>query len=248
MKYNKELSEIIKQSNLSLRDIASRCQALGVPLSHSYLSQLQSGKYPPPAAKVTEAICKVCDVSAEGLILQGYIEKAPDIVQYYFSECNHTVREIVGLLQTSKIEFFPNVNLDIYNDLQALTYTMSRGAKLSLAVKKSENITERAKGFKSLFKTGTTTYYMEDNSMESLIPKNAQLEVSGFKSKDNMPKNNDIIICHTIDETSIVRRYQKNGETIFLKPENNKYDIIQINKGDYFEARAKVIAYNASVN
>lgn len=47
MTYAEMLSDIIKKSELSLRQIAKRCEDLNLKIAPSYISQLKNGKLPP---------------------------------------------------------------------------------------------------------------------------------------------------------------------------------------------------------
>lgn len=48
MSYSEMLSQIIEESELSLRQISKRCADLDLNITPSYISQLKNGKLPPP--------------------------------------------------------------------------------------------------------------------------------------------------------------------------------------------------------
>lgn len=256
MKYKKQLAKIIKDSNLSLRDIASRCQSLGVPLSHSYISQLQSGKLPAPSEEITIAICNVCNTDPADLILQGYIEKAPDIVQAYFEDCSKVNLKLAKMLHEIQPNTIDEIDFEQMTILKVLDYTISKGWKEYIQYNKTDQISIHNKSYEHIGKNKHEILFMNDKSMEPLIPKNALLEVkefSTFYNKENViemvkPNNNDIVVFRYDGKENIVRRYQKTNDTILLKPENNKYDIIQISNSTDIYIYYKVISYKASVN
>lgn len=84
MSYQELLSKYIQDSGLSLRKIASECKKLGVSVTASYISRLQAGKMPPPSEEISKAIADVCQQDSQKLIMQGYIDKAPEPVQKMF--------------------------------------------------------------------------------------------------------------------------------------------------------------------
>ncbi|MGG2027565.1 helix-turn-helix domain-containing protein [Gottfriedia sp. S16(2024)] len=76
--YYKLLKQYIKNSNLSLTDIAKELNKLGFSKDKSYLSKLQNAKLTPPEEKLTRAIAKVTGGNAEELIWCAYIINAPE--------------------------------------------------------------------------------------------------------------------------------------------------------------------------
>lgn len=81
MEYKDLLSQYIKESGLTLRQIANECEKLGVLIDPSTISRIQTGKMPPPSEEVSKTIATVCNQDPEKLILQGYIDKAPKHIQ-----------------------------------------------------------------------------------------------------------------------------------------------------------------------
>ncbi|UPM52493.1 helix-turn-helix transcriptional regulator [Gottfriedia acidiceleris] len=76
--YYKLLKQYIKNSNLSLTEIAKELNKLGFSKDKSYLSKLQNAKLTPPEEKLTRAIAKVTGGNAEDLIWCAYIINAPE--------------------------------------------------------------------------------------------------------------------------------------------------------------------------
>lgn len=258
MKYKDKLREVIKNSNLTLRDIASRCQEQNVTISYSYISQIQSGKLPPPAEEVTIAICKACNAwneDLEDLVFLGYIEKAPEIVQGYFIASSNANIEIFNLLNKDIRDKYKK-DIDTMSKLKILTDNMSKSWKISTRTRGEEYITKYSKFIDFSLKSKDEHYYMPDNSMEPTIPKNALLTIESYVSLDRnkrkqelMPKNNDIIVFEYLGQRdTYIRRYQRTNDIILLKSENSRYDTIQLKDLNDIIIYGKVINYTASID
>ncbi|PGL70068.1 helix-turn-helix transcriptional regulator [Bacillus sp. AFS055030] len=76
--YYKLLKRYIKNSNLSLTEIANELNKLGFSKDKSYLSKLQNAKLTPPEEKLTRAIAKVTGGNVEELLWSAYIINAPE--------------------------------------------------------------------------------------------------------------------------------------------------------------------------
>ena len=84
MSYAEMLDRIIKESELSLRQISKRCGDLNLQITPSYISQLKNGKLPPPSEDVSLVLAKVCGAKNHAhLVFQGYMEKAPKLMREY---------------------------------------------------------------------------------------------------------------------------------------------------------------------
>jgi len=250
---------MIKKSRLSLRDIALRCSAQGAPISHSYISQLSSGKLPPASEEVTRAICTACSSPSDDLILEGYIEKAPAVVRDYFEVCSKTAMKLTGLLDKLGLKAASFVDRDRMTRLSALNYAVYAGIELS---NKKAPDTDGAQEFYNLgtkevfsYLYSNELYFMPDTSMEPLIPRSALLEIKSFRkfpeqtdSRALEPENRDIILfAYSGEPRYQVRRYQKSGSLILLVPENNQYDIIQVESPNKLYIAGKVVSYKARI-
>ncbi|MHA7963582.1 helix-turn-helix domain-containing protein [Paenibacillus sp. CAU 1782] len=77
-KYSELLKEYIKDSGLTLLEIAEALKEHNFNISKGYISQLQNGKTERPATdELTRALCKVLNADAEKLLTASLIEKAP---------------------------------------------------------------------------------------------------------------------------------------------------------------------------
>ena len=83
MSYTKLLSEAITESGLSLREIAKTCTEKGAAVTHSYISQLKTGKQTSPSNEITYALAEVLNLDANLLMLENYLDNAPDALIKY---------------------------------------------------------------------------------------------------------------------------------------------------------------------
>ena len=86
MKYADILSKYIKNSGLSLREIARRVKLENVRIDSSYISKLQSGQAAPPSEELSTALASVTGGDPTELILSGYMERAPKEVRDLLSK------------------------------------------------------------------------------------------------------------------------------------------------------------------
>lgn len=85
MDYAKLLSAYIEKSELSLRRIAELCNKKGFSIDHSYISKLKNGKMPPPSEELSRVLAEVLGGDPETLVIEGYIEKAPEEIKKLLS-------------------------------------------------------------------------------------------------------------------------------------------------------------------
>lgn len=274
MAYKDTLSEIINKSGLSLREIANRCKVLGISISNSYISQLQTGKLPPPSEDVSIAISKVCAENPERLVIEGYLEKAPEIMRYYFYLCAETNKQllvtldkVVSLVKSENKEEYEDFcqryqgNIDSIDRLELLHDSISFLEKVDRSSRKnkinlSSLISEKLFNKKEYQYIDGEHDFMEDDSMEPLIPKSSLLEISSYRTIDkkkhimtyNDPSNKDVIFFTlNRDGKRYVRRFYNHAGKITLIPENSKYDVIYEDSIDNIFIYGKVIAFKASI-
>lgn len=75
--YRRVLGKWIKESNLSLRDIAARCESNGFHITSSYISKLRSGNAPPASEMVSTALAQAMNRGAEPLKLAAALSAEP---------------------------------------------------------------------------------------------------------------------------------------------------------------------------
>lgn len=95
------LTQFVKNSGLSLREISRRAKSKGKSVSQSYLSMLTKGETPPPSEEVSKVLAEITGGDAEKLIWYGLIEKNPlevqPIIRWYYEQWNSFVSAIAAL-------------------------------------------------------------------------------------------------------------------------------------------------------
>ncbi|MGG0177689.1 helix-turn-helix transcriptional regulator [Gottfriedia acidiceleris] len=105
--YYKLLKQYIKNSNLSLTEIAKELNKLGFSKDKSYLSKLQNAKLTPPEEKLTRAIAKVTGGNADDLIWCTYIINAPERLKTPLRNLSEEV------FNSSQIEMNSSLKFDV---------------------------------------------------------------------------------------------------------------------------------------
>mgnify|MGYP002277755297 CR=1 FL=1 len=239
---------MIKKSGLSLRAVAERCSAMQVSVSASYLSQLQTGKLLPPSEEVNRVIAHVCEGNANDLILLGYLDRAPDIVKEYFFTMSNLNKDMYKALN-EKYQFKkdPKV-IEQMDEIQRLFSSISVFEKFKRAasLKTDLDYYEIANG-ETFLKYGEASSiefdFMEDDSMEPLIPQNALLK---FENNQQV-QNGDIIRATYGEGNALVRKYQKNNDIILLIPENRKYHVTTLNEKKTIITYEKLILFQKAI-
>ncbi|PEL14411.1 helix-turn-helix transcriptional regulator [Bacillus sp. AFS017336] len=103
--YYKLLKQYIKNSNLSLAEIANELNKMGFSKDKSYLSKLQNAKLTPPEEKLTRAIAKVTGGNAEELIWCAYIVNAPDGLKVPLKNISEEVFNLAKNEKNSNLKF-----------------------------------------------------------------------------------------------------------------------------------------------
>jgi len=247
--FSEVLSETIKESNYSLRQIAMKCNnEHNLKIDPSYISKLQSGKQSPPSDDVTETLAKVLGIEPNKLLFYAYMDKAPEVIKKFFSSMDHYLRKnlknyMLMNFPTKKppkdvIEAIENIidNLPQWEIVQELIkqdnpfgsdnnqfFFKSQDPKLKNMIINVNNV------------FGLT---MPDNSMEPLIKKGSLLNIDG----DNKPSDNDIVIALKENNNYFVRKYFDIGTKVLLTAENSKFAPINEDKKE-FKAIVRVKSY-----
>ena len=239
MSYSNFLSNTIKNSGYSLRDIASLCEKkYNVKITASYLSKLQKeGNKNPASEKVNIAIAKVCRINPDDLLFEADLERAPQSVK-------QIVETMVTFVKTMFIGIEPN--LTVKNELEReiiqnkLDEYINMGTRefVQKLLENDDNISfdspfeqnipiiaEDNTKIEDIFLKFSTGITLLDNSMSPIINQGAKLELVSLDEY----KNGDIV-CVTINDTNLVRTYIDCGKTVTLLPANTEFEPITISK------------------
>lgn len=244
MSYSNFLAKTIKESEYSLRKIATLCEKkYNVKITASYLSKLQTGGQTPASAKVNEAIAKVCRINPDDLLFEAELERAPEMVK-------QLVNDLITFLKSfliSNVNNFPVNDEDIKSNMQEelnkLLNMSNREFVKSIFPEDSNfnpfDFSQLANGMPlttdttnknidDLFMKFSVGIKILDDSMFPLIKQGAKIELI----KLDEYQTGDIVGVQLNNEQNIIRTYVDAGKDIILIPENKDFKPITINRKD----------------
>lgn len=193
MNYAKLLSDIISESGLSINEVAEKCAEYGEAITASYVSALKNNKKSPPSDKVSRALAKACGQSENLLVIQAYIENAPEEFDSIFDEMRNT---IISVLKISTLPFavknkkawkakFQNLPLSVliqeYSDIKKPKDTAKKPLDAVFNAADNELEIEKAE-----------LVIMPDDSMSPIIPQGSEISPEVFFNYKDY-QNGDII-------------------------------------------------------
>jgi transcriptional regulator with XRE-family HTH domain len=248
MTYSEMLDSIIKDSKLSLRQLASKCGDLGLNITPSYISQLKNNKLPAPSPEVSITIARACSSKLHAaLVFLGYMEKAPDIIKDYMRTSTKLYKLMLENLcdgqtnvpLTSEARAFIN-KLDVISAFELTTNYLNEG-KFELTNELAEEMILISGG---AIKTNDDliTTFLNDTSMSPSIPMHSLLFIMPIKS--SLIKEKDIIgIYPRGRKTVTLRRVFFLKDQVLLIPEDTSHDIISTISLENIDYLGKVISY-----
>lgn len=239
MSYSTFLSDIIKDSGKSLRQISLECKnKYNVTATASYISKLQTGSQTPASDKVNIAIAKVCKINPEDLIFEAYFERSPEIVKDTINKMINFIKNMyLSLLTMDDIK-----RLGIENEIQKYLNMNTRQfvqemvndntdyespLEINIPMNKSAT-TSNDEAIKEMFMKFSIGFKMLDSSMIPIIPEGAKIELDNTKEL----KNGDIVVVVLDDNNYIIRTYVKNENVITLIPSNKLFETKSYNEKD----------------
>ncbi len=250
MSYSEMLSQIIEESELSLRQISKRCSDLNLNITPSYISQLKNGKLPPPSEEVSLVLAKACGSKNQAqLVFQGYMEKAPELVKEYMlasSALNKIMLQTLcqtdndGPLST---EFKKHIeSMDVLSTLD-LTSRFVNAEDSSSARELIRDITLASGEVVKADANGQmTNMFSSDDCMAPLIPSHAYLYI--LPTRTELLKNRDIIAIYPEGrKIPTLRRLFFMGDQILLIPDNKNEQIFIFHSFDDIDYIGKLVAY-----
>ncbi len=233
--YSKVLQKIIAEANITQEELSKKCKEINAPISRVQISAILNNRANPPSEEVSRAISKVCNVDDRELVLEGYLEKAP----HEFIDFLNKFQEQLFELSFAQLEnnFDKKTKKILLEEYKKETYV-----KLILELLDMQNnVNLYDNNFKIedsdkniIFNFEYPSYIIEDDSMESKIPKDSKLKL---KTQEKY-KNGDILLIE-YNNTKYVRLAIFIGKSTFLYPFNNKYNSLFLDN-EKFKIIAKV--------
>ncbi len=217
MSYSETLAKMIKESGLTMKEIADQ-----ISIDPSYLSKLQSGKQSPASDEINEAIAKACKADPDVLIFEAYLDKAPEVVIRFINRINDSIKDVIiySLSLFRETEFLDEYrnHLDNLSHLEFINMLSSNNS-LSLRVDDRLSI-ELDKEDLRLANNPIFGIPAKDESMEPLIKKHSLVNIDQVYSE---VEEGDIAVLNTPDSKNIIRRVFFIDDQVILIPENKEY-------------------------
>lgn len=232
MSYSESLTKIIDESKLSLREISNRCKKeYNTGVDPAYISRLKTGAQNPPSDEVSIALAKVCGGNPDDLILEGYIEKAPEIIRDFLNKMVVEAKDFVK--QLIKMQFPEDIGL-VYeqqfnqtSDLDIIKQILKDGLIPGQLKDNSMIVQDHEDKDVKMMINPLFGIKMPDDSMEPIIPNGANLQLI----EPNKAINGSIVVAVSPNEKiPLIRRYVPIEDKIFLMPENKNFEPNAFNK------------------
>ncbi len=230
MTYAEMLDEIIVKSELSLRQIAKRCDDLNLKITPSYISQLKNGKLPPPSEEVSLILAKVCGSEKRAhLVFQGYMEKAPAMVKEYMLASSTLNKVMLESLCKATNKTFTKEMEDYIKGLDVLAALELSSEYVKMDDPNRSNNLVRdiclscGDAAEADAKGEMINLFLADNSMSPFIPVHAYIYI--MPTKVDLLKDRDIIAFYPDNRrVPTLRRIYFIKERILLIPDDKSHD------------------------
>ncbi len=253
MTYAEMLDSVIKKSELSLRQIAKRCEDLNLKITPSYISQLKNGKLPPPSEEVSLILAKVCGSDRQAhLVFQGYMEKAPSMVREYMlasSSLNKVMLE--SLCKATDKEFTKEMD-DYIKGLDILA-----ALELSSEYVNCEDPKQRKNLVREICLScgdaaeadangDMVNLFLADSSMSPFIPIHAYVYI--MPTKLDLLKDRDIIAFYPDNRrVPTLRRIYFIKDKILLIPDDKSHDTYFFEDMNEIHYIGKVVSFKVDL-
>lgn len=256
MAYTTLLNSIIEQSGLTVKEIAERCKTYGADVTPAYISTLRNNKNNrAPSDKVSRAIAKACECqNEEALVIEAYLDSAPEIIQKFFDEVKKSVFPLVAGIFENK--FTTQQAKELENLLQGIPMAQFVTEIANQGVKYQKNQGPFNVGIKSTIDNITITGEMNqniglpvcDDGMKPQICKGDIIQFE-FKSIDDYKTGDVICYSKPIDKKKIYVRKIVIGSTkkeITLLPINSDFTPENV-KPDEITLLGKVVRVTSEI-
>lgn len=253
MTYAEMLSDIIKKSELSLRQIAKRCEDLNLKIAPSYISQLKNGKLPPPSEEVSLILAKACGSDRQAhLVFQGYMEKAPAMVKEYMLASSNLNKVMLESLCKATNKDFTKEMENYIKELDVLA-----ALELSSKYVHSDDPEHRNNLVREIcLNCGNAVeadangeiinFFLADNAMSPYIPIHAFIYI--MPTKVDLLKDRDIIAFYP-DNRRIptLRRIFFIKDKILLIPDEKSHDTYFFEVMNEIDYIGKVVSFKVDI-
>lgn len=122
MNYKELLNKLIKESNLSNKEIVARCEELGEKITPNYLSVLKNQDDKIPSENLSIALAKACQSKYENILLvQGYLDKAPKAIYDFLDNAmQQSLKATLAVLEISKDSLPKQLQNDLLKNMREI--------------------------------------------------------------------------------------------------------------------------------
>ncbi|WHH57289.1 LexA family transcriptional regulator [Petroclostridium sp. X23] len=228
MAYYELFSNLIENSGLSHKDISDKCKLLGVSISPSYISQLKSGKIPAPSDEVSKAIAEVCNGNGNELILEAYLDKAPNSLITFINNMKEivlftTLQFIKSQMEKDQFEIYETEIINQSNKQPLSSFILE--ANNTNFVQSDMSFDEcNFTMIDDMYNVNISTnqpvgFTVKDNAMKPFINKDS---IVTFDKKETY--SNGDIVGFIIDKEVLVRRLYKKNDLLILSADNYEFE------------------------
>jgi len=225
------LKKYTKEKKITYKEIANRCNAMGVSITEGHIKEIANGRKRAPTEDKIRAIAKALEVDEKLLVLEGYIDKAPkEIIDFL-----NNIREIISFFALASMEKeYSRENFEI---LKSMLHEQSLSVFFSeildddnLIYENSKNFTLENDGVSFSLKTDNISFIeITDNSMspqleigDNIILEIADNYVNGEILAVKIKGTNEVIYRNVVFSNGLVN----------LTAYNKKYSTTTYNRND----------------
>lgn len=229
MSYSKVLRKLIAESGYTYSEIAEKCNEYGRKIDKAYLSRVVNGKVPAPSEDLSRILAKIFSTDERKLVLEGYLEKAPEEIINAFLEIKLTFYMVIT-------NFFENeFNEEMFEEFVEKIKEEPLSDFIISLINGMNNLDNQ---MELLNTNNNVLNYKIEEPLALPVQDNAMcpkiLEGSKIVLKiQNNYEDGDILAIKLKNEEEIIVRFAFiNEESIKLMPLNKQYNTITYNLND----------------
>jgi len=230
MPYNTLLNQLIDKSGMTAKDIAEQCNQQGQKITASYISILRKAENNrTPSDDVSRALAKALNADEDSLVLEAYLDNAPEVMKAAFRNMYLvTIEMTMGLLgskitdeQREAAKQMIN-NVPLYEMIKQLSQQQQLSQMNQNILYKNE---QTDSGDINLSMQVNPEFNVDNEAMEPILHKESRVKIS-FQDKC---KNGDIVAFTYDGESGVHYRKLKitaDGKHMLIAY-NSDFDIIE---------------------
>lgn len=219
VKYAELLDRLIQESGLTAKEISDKCKEQGVDITPSYISLLRNkDKNRIPSNDVSTALAKALGINADYLVLEGYMDSAPEILQ---STLKRMYNSIVTLGFIASQLPVSQEQIDEYVEKQPIAEIIISLNDNMASILSCNSISDVMSSLEPIQSTHPLLA-ASDDAMSPIINKGDKINIDGM----NTIANGDMVAISIAGDVQSVlcRKLQKRSDEILLLAYNREYE------------------------